>query len=295
LNASPTSEVWTADAAAARASAESAARVLQLPFRGHLWRGRAGAWLGSGRGTSLEFQDHRVYVPGDDPRHINWQAYARTGVYSMKMYREEVSPSVDAVLDVSKSMVLTEEKARRGLELLLFALEAARHHGASVRAWGLAGDDAGVVPVDALLSGDFHLSAQATTAAPELSRVALRSGSLRVLVTDGLFEGAPDAVLARLLTGGGRAVLLMPFALEESDPDWSGPLELRDCESDAWRDQSIEPDVRERYRLAYRRHFAAWQEAARRFGAAVARVPSMLPLVDALREEALAAGAVEPR
>ncbi|MFN9663179.1 MAG: DUF58 domain-containing protein, partial [Akkermansiaceae bacterium] len=26
----------------------------------------------------MDFQDHRSYSPGDDPRHINWQAYART-------------------------------------------------------------------------------------------------------------------------------------------------------------------------------------------------------------------------
>ncbi|MEJ6642028.1 MAG: DUF58 domain-containing protein [Akkermansiaceae bacterium] len=39
-------------------------------------------------GSALYFQDHRAYSPGDDPRHINWQAYARTGQYTMKLYRE---------------------------------------------------------------------------------------------------------------------------------------------------------------------------------------------------------------
>ena len=47
---------------------------------------------GSGTGSSLDFQDHRAYSPGDDPRHINWQAYARTGSYTMKLFREEVRP-----------------------------------------------------------------------------------------------------------------------------------------------------------------------------------------------------------
>ena len=31
------------------------------------------------RGGSAEFQEHRPYAPGDDPRRIDWLAFARTG------------------------------------------------------------------------------------------------------------------------------------------------------------------------------------------------------------------------
>ena len=75
------------------------------------WSGTAGNVLGRGTGSSIDFQDHRQYVPGDDPRHINWQAYARTGHYSMKLYREEVTPRIDLVYDVSGSMFLDTAKA----------------------------------------------------------------------------------------------------------------------------------------------------------------------------------------
>jgi uncharacterized protein (DUF58 family) len=291
-NAAPSP--WPAPLAAARQEAESASHVLRLPFRGHLWRGRAGTWLGSGSGTSLEFQDHRVYVPGDDPRHINWQAYARTGVYSMKLYREEVSPSVDVVLDTTASMILTETKARRALALLLFAMDCGQDAGASVRAWTLGGGDPEMIPPGALDSGGATLTASVAATAPDLTRIPFRSGSLRVLVTDALFEAAPDPLLARFVAGGGRGVVLLPFAAEEAEPDWSGPIELQDCETGTRRDQQMDSRARERYVLAYRRHFAAWQDAGRRHGVAVARVPSEPPLVEALRYEALAAGAVEP-
>ena len=86
-----------------RAQAREASVHFRLPLGRRAWSGRAGAWAGVGRGVSLEFQDHRPYVPGDDPRHINWPAYARSGVYSMKLYREEVSPAVDVILDASAS------------------------------------------------------------------------------------------------------------------------------------------------------------------------------------------------
>ncbi|MGB1261127.1 MAG: DUF58 domain-containing protein, partial [Akkermansiaceae bacterium] len=71
------------------------AERLTLPLRSQVWRGMAGEFQGAGTGSSIDFQDHRAYMPGDDPRHINWQAYARTGNYSMKLYREEVRPVID--------------------------------------------------------------------------------------------------------------------------------------------------------------------------------------------------------
>ncbi|MHC4880644.1 MAG: DUF58 domain-containing protein, partial [Planctomycetota bacterium] len=38
--------------------------------------GRSGELLGRGTGTSLEFQEYREYLPGDDIRHLDWAAYA---------------------------------------------------------------------------------------------------------------------------------------------------------------------------------------------------------------------------
>ena len=298
MSASPTSEpsggAWPVSLASASEGARAAGRVLRLPFRGHLWRGRAGAWLGAGRGASLEFQDHRVYVPGDDPRHINWQAYARTGVYSMKLYREEVNPSVDVVFDRTASMALDEAKARRTLELLLFAAASGREAGASVRGWTLAGGAAAPIEVDALTAGAVTLTTAPNPLPLDLSSVPLRAGSLRVLITDGLFEAPPDHVLSRLAAGGGHAVVFLVFSEAESRPDWSGAIELEECETGALRDQQIAPDAYDRYLEAYRRHFASWQDAGRRFGAATARVPSEPTLVEALRLEALATAAVEP-
>ena len=95
------------------ATALAAAGRLRLPLRSRVWKGQAGEFQGAGVGSSLDFQDHRTYVPGDDPRHINWQAYARTGQYTMKLYREEVRPVVDVVLDASESMFFDPQKAQR--------------------------------------------------------------------------------------------------------------------------------------------------------------------------------------
>ena len=57
---------------------------------------------------------------GDDLRHVDWSAYARSEVLTVRLYREEVAPRIDLVLDVSRSMTVTEEKARAYGQLCAF-------------------------------------------------------------------------------------------------------------------------------------------------------------------------------
>ncbi|MFM8892521.1 MAG: DUF58 domain-containing protein, partial [Planctomycetia bacterium] len=75
---------------AIHARMKAVAAVARLPLVDGGRGGAAGTVLGRQAGSSLDFHDHRLYVPGDDPRHLNWQAFARTGHYTMKLYREEV-------------------------------------------------------------------------------------------------------------------------------------------------------------------------------------------------------------
>jgi uncharacterized protein (DUF58 family) len=275
-----------------RAAARSVAQRLRLPLRRPAWRGLAGNWAGTGRGSSLDFQDHRPYLPGDDPRHINWQAYARTGSYSMKLYREEVSPLVDLVLDASSSMLFEASKRDRGLELALFAIESATALGASPRLFAVSGGVFQAVP--GLELGKGALPDDRGHGRLSLDGLPFRPGSLRVLVSDCLVAGPPDAVLRTLVSSRGRAVVLAPGSLSEAEPDWEGHLELLDCETGEKRLQHVDAALRRRYGEAYGRHFEIWRTRARRHGVAFARVPSEGPLLEALQKDALAEGAVEP-
>jgi len=55
-------------------------------------------------GFSVEFAQHREYVPGDDLRHIDWKVYGRTGRYFLKQYEEETNLVCWLLVDVSESM-----------------------------------------------------------------------------------------------------------------------------------------------------------------------------------------------
>lgn len=55
-------------------------------------------------GLSMDFAEHRAYVPGDDTRHLDWRLYARTDRHYVKQYEAETNANVVAIVDVSASM-----------------------------------------------------------------------------------------------------------------------------------------------------------------------------------------------
>ena len=56
------------------------------------------------RGSSVEFAEYRKYVPGDDPKHLDWRVYARTDRFYMKGFEADTNLRCYLVLDSSASM-----------------------------------------------------------------------------------------------------------------------------------------------------------------------------------------------
>jgi uncharacterized protein (DUF58 family) len=56
------------------------------------------------RGFSIEFTQHREYVPGDDIRHLDWKVLGRTDRYYLKQYEQETNFVAHILLDASESM-----------------------------------------------------------------------------------------------------------------------------------------------------------------------------------------------
>jgi uncharacterized protein (DUF58 family) len=55
-------------------------------------------------GASVDFAEHRGYVPGDDIRRLDWRVYARTDKYYIKEFEADSNANFSVLLDVSKSM-----------------------------------------------------------------------------------------------------------------------------------------------------------------------------------------------
>ena len=72
----------------------------QLAVQGAL----AGVHRSLRRGTSIEFSEHKLYSPGDDIRHIDWRAYAKTDRYHVKQFEDETNLTLELLIDHSGSM-----------------------------------------------------------------------------------------------------------------------------------------------------------------------------------------------
>lgn len=59
------------------------------------------------QGFSVEFSEHRRYNPGDDPKDIDWQVYARTDRIYVKRYQAETNITGYVLMDLSRSMAYT--------------------------------------------------------------------------------------------------------------------------------------------------------------------------------------------
>ena len=285
-------------AAAARRDVLEAARRFRLPFARQAWRGAAGGWQGAGAGSSIDFQDHRAYVPGDDPRHLHWAAYARTGQLTMKLYRAEVSPQVDLVVDASGSMRHEPARAARTEALVAFCLESAARAGAPARVYAVAGKRPRLVAPERLRAGGFWAAAggeaeETDAAAGAPGVLPWRAGAMKIWISDLLFPGEPGAVLNTMAAGGGCALVLVPVLTHEAELADRGNVELADHEGGAVRRQRIDEALAERYRSAYARHFSLWRDAARRAAAGFARVDCAGGLAAALAGEARTQGVVE--
>ncbi len=61
------------------------------------------------RGASVEFAQHREYVPGDELRHIDWKAYAKSDRYQIKQFEDETNLRSFLLVDTSNSMQYGEK------------------------------------------------------------------------------------------------------------------------------------------------------------------------------------------
>src|SRR5215471_3333585 len=85
---------------------ETIARISRLDLRArHVVEGFiSGMHKSPFFGHSVEFIQHREYVPGDDIRHLDWKVWSKTDRFFIKQFEEETNLRCTLVVDVSESM-----------------------------------------------------------------------------------------------------------------------------------------------------------------------------------------------
>ena len=92
---------------------ESRLNLLEMKCRRPVEHLLAGEYRSVFRGRGVEFEDVRIYQPGDDVRTMDWKVTARTGEPHIKRYIEEREQFIYLLVDVSASMLHDQEGRKR--------------------------------------------------------------------------------------------------------------------------------------------------------------------------------------
>lgn len=248
-------------AAVHRAAAGVALRLPRGPQRGRLGDVRANSV-----GSSMELHDFRAYHPGDDVRHLDWNAAARLGELIVRVRHEEVSPRVEVIVDASKSMAVTQQKVARAREVAAWLCVAASRAGLEVAVTTLGavprkllGTPAAVAWLEACeFDGAVPMELALRHAPP------LRATGLRVVVSDFLFETDPLRLATTLSGRAGGLALVQLLAEVDVAPNVGVGARLVDAESGEVIERVLTEDVVSAYLERLRAHVRQWEAAAAR-------------------------------
>ena len=246
------------------AQASELAELYRLNLDERQVRGTAGERLGKGTGSSLEFQERRMYVAGDDVRHLDWRAYARSDQLMVRLYREEISPRVDIVLDDSRSMATEPEKAQRHVDLARCLSELAARGGYDVKLVRV-GDRSLRMTREQLEREGLELDGRRDLmqSMGELGS-ELRSGAQRLVISDFLFPADPRELVRNLARGGGRIAFVQVLGRQDREPVAGEALRLTDSESGEILELVLDAAAVRGYLERLDRHQSALQEETRR-------------------------------
>ena len=213
--------------------------------------GRAGELLGRGSGSSLEFQEYRQYMPGDDIRHLDWSTFARSDQLMVRLYREEISPRTQVFVDASRSMNTGESAKPQVARQLaaLFCFLSARL-GGQPQLVPLT-DDTPLRPLGIDRLEQFYetpFTSQVTL--PELlekQALVLKPQGLRIVISDFLFPHDPEALVRRLASGASVLWMVQLLNEWEANPTAVGGRRLVDIEAGNELDLQIDDRAIQRY------------------------------------------------
>jgi uncharacterized protein (DUF58 family) len=237
----------------------------------------AGAHKSPLSGFAVEFAGHREYVPGDDPKHVDWRVYFTRDKFFVKQYELETNFVCHLVLDVSASMRYGEASEQK----LLYAAQMAMALGYSIirqsdKVSLFAFDDRvrGIVPpsnsMAQVLRMTEHLDqiepVQKTALASSLADIAGRLGRREILMIFSDFFGDLDhlePVVQRFRYDHHEVVLFQVMHHDELTFELDGMVKFVGLEDkDAYLAQA--DDLRRGYLAAVRRHRDRLEQIANR-------------------------------
>ena len=236
----------------------------------YIFNGGAGLKLSNRSGSSLDFMEHRDYMAGDDLRRLDWNVYARTDRLAVKLYREEVNPRMDLLIDGSASMNLAgTAKREAALTMASFLTTAAVNASFTNKCW--LSQDTIVPPLNqsALPSNwgkiEFNSSANPQQALENFYH-RFQFHGIRILISDLIWSDNPDVFLNRFAQDSSMIVIIQMLAERDLNPE-EGNVRLQDSETGETKEFFLDARSISKYKETLARHRENWSRACREYGA----------------------------
>lgn len=257
--------------------------------------GRVGERLARSGGAGTEFHDSRPYQVGDDVRHIDWRAFARSDQLMVRVWRDEVLARVEVLLDASRSMAVEPRKAQCALDVAQLIASAAQGDDCAARVAPIGGREPALGAEDFARTG-MQFEARAPFDASWREALApVRRGSIVVVVSDFLFPHDPRAMFASLAAKAGALACVQVLSRKERFPRAGGAARLIDCEDGRALDLVLEEQVVAGYRRRLEALTGALEEECRRVRGLFVSLDADEALEQLARGPLLSAGVLSPR
>ncbi len=218
-------------------------------------------------GRSMDFAEHRAYMPGDDIRRIDWRVYGRSDRFFVKEFEADTNANFTVILDVSRSMDYTSgglTKLDYGRYLAACLIYFSRQQRDRVGFVAFDSDIRVLVPPSAkhleliLHAIDNLAPGSAGSLSGPLLKVAegVRRRSILLLISD-LYEEPEGVVKAvgRLKGKGNDVIVFQVLDRTELDFPFQHPADFQDLETG--ERLAVKPaELADRYRAAMRDHLS---------------------------------------
>lgn len=220
-------------------------------------------------GHGVELADYRSYAPGDDYRHIDWNAYARTERLLLRLFEQEEDLGVSLLLDGSASMGMAGSagglsKLARGKQLVaalayvaLSGLDRVSIHALGVDEEARMPAARGKAQIFTALAFLKRLEAHGETdlgAAVTRFIARQKRRGLAVLISDLYDPKGIEQAISALRYARFELHVIRIVDEAELSPALRGDVELIDSETGATRSVTITPALLARYRAALQAH-----------------------------------------
>ncbi|UAC49382.1 DUF58 domain-containing protein [Bacillus aquiflavi] len=247
----------------------------KLQVKKKKWGIHKGTRRAAAFGASLDFSDFRLYQPGDDVRHIDWNIYGRTKKHYIKRFLDEQELSVAIYLDATSSMRVIDTKWERAKQIAAaFSYIALINDDrlSFIPVTGIRGQKLirkGAMYGKHVLYEILRLTEEEKTAnfTKFFEKNMMKKSQLTIIITDGLEPLEHyEYIFQKLASIHQEVRFIQLLSKEEIIPLYEGDEKLIDSETNAAVNVSIQRTMIEQYEKRLKEHNEQLESACKRYG-----------------------------